>query len=85
MVQKNYNKKILIIFSNFYPEISSNLLDGVTQVLDIEKKNYESKFVKGSLELPFLLEKYKNDFEGFIILGCIIKGETDHYEIVKNI
>ncbi len=85
MVQKNYNKKILIISSNFYPEITRNLLDGVTQVLDNEKKNYESKFVRGSLELPFFLEKYKNNFEGFIILGCIIKGETDHYDIVKNI
>ena len=41
MVQKNYNKKILIISSNFYPEITRNLLDGVTQVLDNEKKNYD--------------------------------------------
>ena len=66
MVQKNYNKKILIISSNFYPEITRNLLDGVTQVLDNEKKNYESKFVRGSLELPFFLEKYKNK------IACVI-------------
>ncbi len=43
MVQKNYNKKILIISSNFYPEITRNLLDGVTQVLDNEKKKLWAK------------------------------------------
>ena len=31
------------------------------------------------------LKKQKNDFGGYIILGCVIKGETDHYEVVKNI
>ena len=65
MAQRNSPKKILIIFSDFYPEISKNLLDGA--------------------KIPFVFEKNKKKYSGFIILGCVIQGETDHYEIVKNI
>jgi len=85
MAQKDYRKKILIICSNFYPEISNNLLQGA---LDVFKKNeYDFVLVEvtGSLEIPFFLEKYKKKFLGYVVLGCVIRGETDHYEIVKNI
>ena len=84
MEQKKY-KKILIIFSDFYPEVSKNLIDGAESYLKKKKIEYEKKKVDGSLEIPFLLHKFKNKFHGFIVLGCVIKGETDHYEIVKNI
>ena len=85
MEQKNFKKKILIISSNFYPEISENLLEGALEVLKKNKFNYELVEINGSLEIPFFLEKNKNRFLGFIILGCIIKGETDHYEVVKKV
>ncbi len=85
MVQKNYPKKILIIFSDFYPEISKNLLKGAKKVLEKDNVNYEVIRVDGTLEIPFIFQKNKNKYSGFIILGCVIKGETDHYEIVKNI
>lgn len=45
----------------------------------------EKKRVDGSLEIPFILSKFRKSFDGFIVLGCIIKGETDHYQIVKDI
>ena len=85
MEQKNFKKKILIISSNFYQEISQNLLEGALEVLKKNKFNYELVEIDGSLEIPFFLEKNKNRFLGFIVLGCIIKGETDHYEVVKKI
>ena len=85
MEQKNCNKKILIIFSNFYPEISNNLIEGATKFLESQKIVYETISVPGSLEIPLFLKKKKDNFCGYIILGCVIKGETDHYDVVKNI
>ena len=85
MEKKNFYKKILIISSDFYPEISNNLQEGVFNVLNSENIDFELKSINGSLEIPFFLEKYKKQFLGYIIIGCIIKGETDHYEVVKNI
>ena len=85
MEQKNYNKKILIISSSFYPEISDNLIEGAKKFLESKKITFEILNIPGSLEIPLFLKKKMNDFSGYIILGCIIKGETDHYEIVKDI
>ena len=85
MEQKNYLKKILIISSNFYPEISENIIKGATKLLDSKKIMYDILSVPGSMEIPLFLKKKKKDFSGYIILGCIIKGETDHYEVVKNV
>ena len=85
MEKKNFYKKILVISSNFYPEISKNLQKGVLNVLKSEKIEFELKSISGSLEIPYFLEKYKKQYLGYIIIGCIIKGETDHYEVVKNI
>ncbi len=85
MEQKNFKKKILIISSEFYPDISENLFQGAKETLEKVKIPFDKKVIKGSLEIPFLLEKYKNNYLGYIILGCIIRGETEHYNVVKNI
>ena len=84
MAQKKF-KKILIIFSDFYPEISENLINGAESYLISNNFLFDKIRVDGSLEIPFLLHKFQNDYSGFIVLGCIIKGETDHYDVVKNI
>ena len=52
MEQKNYNKKVLIISSNFYPEISDNLIKGATKFLESKKCQYEILSVPGSMEIP---------------------------------
>ena len=54
MEQKNYLKKILIISSNFYEEISENLIEGATNYLKSEKISYEIFKVPGSMESLFL-------------------------------
>ncbi|MBF92116.1 MAG: 6,7-dimethyl-8-ribityllumazine synthase [Rickettsiales bacterium] len=78
-------KKILIIVSTFYSRISEKLLNGSTKLLEKNKIKYDIKKVYGSLEIPFILEKYKNKYDGYIILACIIQGETDHYKVVREI
>ena len=83
----NQEGKILVVISNFYPEISENLLKGCEKVLGESPfiMHYEKVFVDGSLEIPLILEFFKDKYKGFIVLGCVIKGETDHYHIVKDI
>ena len=84
MVQKK-SKKVLIIFSDFYPEISANLVNGAESYLISKNFIFDKIRVDGSLEIPYILHKFQNDYLGFIVIGCVIKGETDHYDIVKNI
>ncbi len=84
MVQRK-SKKVLIIFSDFYQEVSKNLIKGAEFELKKKKIIFEKKRVDGSLEIPFLIHKFLKEYNGFIVLGCVIKGETDHYEVVKNI
>lgn len=84
MEQKD-SKNILIIVADFYEEISSNLKNGATNYLKQKKYSYDIKNVPGTLEIPFLLTSFSKEYDAFLVLSCIIKGETDHYEIVKNI
>ena len=84
MEQKN-SKNILIIIADFYDEISSNLKNGAINYLNKLKYPYDIKFVPGTLEIPIILSSFSKKYDGFIVLSCIIKGETDHYDIVKNI
>ena len=75
----------ILLYGHLSFPISKNLQEGVFNVLKSEKIDFDLRSISGSLEIPFLLEKYKNQYLGYIIIGCVIKGETDHYEIVKNI
>ncbi len=84
MEQKD-SKNILIIIADFYDDISSNLKNGAINYLDKIKYSYEIKFVPGTLEIPIILSSFKKKYDGFIVLSCLIKGETDHYDVVKNI
>ncbi len=75
-------KKILILNSNYYKDISENLL------LNAKKKLIQSKFsvnvfdVPGVYEIPIAIRKYINKYDGFVALGCVIKGETPHFNFI---
>ena len=75
-------KKILIINSNYYKEISNNL------VLNAKKKLFSAEFkisilnVPGAFEIPISIRKNINKFDGFVALGCIIKGQTPHFDLL---
>ena len=79
------NKKICIIIANYYPIISKNLLKGVIKVL---KSHSITKIkiinVPGIFEIPILISKNIKNFDAFIALGCVIKGETPHFEFISQ-
>ena len=72
--------KICIIVSNFYPNISKLLLDGAISKL---KKNKILFFkiikVPGTFEIPVVVANLINKYDAFIVLGCVIKGQTSHF------
>ena len=85
-------KKILIISANYYMKISSemsretiNTLDN-SKSLDGKKKNfkYEIINVPGVFEIPVIISKNIKKYDGFIALGCVIKGETPHFEYISK-
>ena len=75
-------KKILIINSDYYKEISNNL------VLNTKKKLLNAKFkisilnIPGAFEIPISIRKNINKFDGFVALGCVIKGQTPHFDLL---
>ena len=79
------NLKILVIESNYYESISRKLFLGAKNVIKQMKYEYKKITVPGALEIPVVLERYKKKYDGFIILGCVIRGETTHYDLVQKI
>ena len=78
------SQKILIVASEYYRDITNNLVAGATYVLENLKINYDIKKTNGSFEIPFIINKNIKLFDGFIALGCIIRGETYHFELISN-
>ena len=85
------NEKVLIIISKYYKDISENLLKSAITFFKNKSIIFEVIEVPGALEIPQVLNlqinnsKIKNSFyEGCVALGCVIKGETYHFEIVSN-
>lgn len=86
------NEKILIVSANYYEEISNSLVKGVTNYLKnfrdkdltVYDFTFETKVAPGCFEIPFIINKYKDKYDAFIALGCIIRGETYHFELISN-
>ena len=78
------NNKILIVSSNYYKQISNNLEKGTINTLKEYGFDYDLINAPGCFEIPYLIKKNIDKYEGFISLGCIIKGETYHFEVISN-
>ena len=78
------NNKILIVSANYYKEISKNLELGASKTLKENGYEYEIINAPGCFEIPYLIKKNINSYSAFIALGCIIKGDTYHFEIISN-
>ena len=76
-------KKILIVCANYYKDISYNLLSNALKSLP---KSFSSKIINvpGVFEIPVTISKNINKFDGFIALGCVIKGQTPHFDFISS-
>ena len=77
-------KKILIVASSYYNDISNNLIKGATNHLKDVDHNFDIIYAPGCFEIPFIISNKINEYDGFVALGCVIRGETYHFEIISN-
>ena len=77
------NKNLLIVNANYYKEISSGLLKSATNLLP---KNSKVKVINvpGVFEIPVTISRNIKKFDGFIALGCVIKGQTPHFDFISQ-
>jgi 6,7-dimethyl-8-ribityllumazine synthase len=82
--------RILVVEARFYEDISDELMKGATRALDAAGVVYDRLAVPGSLEIPPAItialdaaQAAGNPYEGAVALGCVIRGDTIHFEIVS--
>ena len=77
------NKNFLIVNANYYSDISSGLLKSATNLLP---KNSKVKIINvpGVFEIPVTISRNIKKFDGFIALGCVIKGQTPHFDFISQ-
>ena len=76
-------KKYLIIIANYYEDIAKGLLDSALKL--IPKSNF-IKIIKvpGVFEIPVTISKNIKKYDAFLALGCVIKGETPHFDFISQ-
>lgn len=80
--------KIIIVQATFYQDISKMLLEGAIAKIKENGYDYEVINVPGAFEIPTAIAMiiksalYKNEVAGYVALGCVIRGETTHYDYV---
>ena len=82
----DFKKKlnICLVSAPYYKDITDNLIRGALNVLKKINTDTEIVEVSGALEIPIAIKLMENEFDGFIAIGCVIRGETTHYEIVST-
>lgn len=77
---------LLIVEARYYNDVADELLAGATAAIVTAGATYDVVTVPGALEIPaaIAMALEAGDYDGFVALGCVIRGETTHYEIVSN-
>jgi len=85
-------KKICIVSSMYYKDIMEMLLNGADDEVEEQKKHWKTVFKKnikrdiiyatGAFEIPYIISKNIKKYDAFIALGCVIKGETPHFDYI---
>ena len=76
-------KKFLIVIANYYEDISKDLLDSALKLIP---KSNSIKIIKvpGVFEIPVIISKNLKKYDAFLALGCVIKGQTPHFEFISQ-
>jgi len=81
----------LVIDARFYEPIADELVAGATEALDALGATWDRISVPGVLEIPAALafaldaaEESGDGYDGYVVLGCVIRGETTHYDVVAG-
>ena len=90
MPQENF--RLLIIEARFYAHISDALLDGAVKAIAAAGADHDVVTVSGALEIPAVIALADEGghrpagvrYDGYVALGCVIRGETYHFEVVAN-
>ena len=77
------SKKCLIVVANYYENISNNLLQSALKSIK-NKLSFKIIYVPGVFEIPITISKNIKNYDGFIALGCVIKGQTPHFEFISS-
>ena len=77
-------KKILIVASDYYKDITNSLVKDAEKSLNAYKHKVSIITVPGTFEIPFALIKNIKKYDGFLALGCVIKGETPHFDFISK-
>ena len=77
------NKKILIVLANYYKDISDGLLKSALKTIP-KSSHVKIMRVPGVFEIPVTLSKNIKKFDAFLALGCVIKGQTPHFDFISQ-
>lgn len=84
--------RVLIVEARYYNDLSDQLLAGAKRALEAAGAQYNVVSVPGALEIPLAIAFAEGagrvpvgvSYDGYVALGCVIRGETYHFEIVSN-
>ena len=76
-------RKVLIVVSNYYEDIANALLASTKKFLN-KKITLNIIKVPGVFEIPIIISKNVNKFDGFVAIGCVIKGKTAHFDLISK-
>jgi 6,7-dimethyl-8-ribityllumazine synthase len=79
------NKKVLIISARYYEDFSNSLELVASSLLHDKKVKYKIIKVPGVFEIPVSISKNIKKYDGFVALGCVIKGETPHFDFISQV
>lgn len=92
-IRKGTSPHVLIVEARFYDDLMDAMLDGAKRALKKAGATFDIVTVPGALEIPGAIKiahtankigKLKKKFDGYVALGCVIRGETSHYDTVCN-